>query len=582
MAAMSFPSTRLEQSENANSTRAASSSRAVFFATSTLLYTAAIVIAPLTLNPYFAQTWDVNTFIQAAHRFLDGGNPFDLYAQSRAAQTWPYAYPPLHALVVAVALFAGNLIHLLPEYVWARVPALLADLGIAIALYAIVRRKSDDESHARAAALLWLFNPVTFYDTAVQGHFESEWLLFVLLAYAWREDARHLALPTLALAVAVLFKQTAILFTLPVWMTIAKAEGRRMRDESVTRVFHPSAFSLHPSSFSCLAFSTIIFALVIVVVCLPFLLYSNDFLYMNLTYVENVPVQTQSWIVALLGITRASPDALTSDFVLLRYQTIVTLLAAAGIAFVGARRGWSLYLAATLIAIAFFLTSKKVMGYYYAMLFPFLLVETLPRKRYDLALIALVATTWISLSPYYAAWVNHAHWWIYAALGILNSVFFVWLFVSLVSLRAERSNPPSSLEIACFGFAQHRHPSTRFARSGALLAMTGTLFVSLGLFANAVLAALLQPLASGNGSPIRAPIVAAGMEWNALAAFAALIGLSAIALLGIHRATKNVGGTLPRGAWGVVLIFAPLFFSVYTLTKESTAILEIALKAWGV
>jgi hypothetical protein len=32
----------------------------------------------------------------------------------------------------------------------------------------------------------------------------------------------------------------------------------------------------------------------------------------------------------------------------------------------------------------------------------------------------------------------------------------------------------------------------------------------------------------------------------------------------------------------VPLIFAPLFFSVYTLTKESTAIFEIALKALGV
>ena len=57
---------------------------------------------------------------------------------------------------------------------------------------------------------------------------------------------------------------------------------------------------------------------------------------MNLTYVENVPVQTQSWIIGLLGATRTSPDALTSDFFLLRYQTIVTMLAAASIAFFAA------------------------------------------------------------------------------------------------------------------------------------------------------------------------------------------------------------------------------------------------------
>ncbi len=94
---------------------------------------------------------------------------------------------------------------------------------------------------------------------------------------------------------------------------------------------------------------------------------------MNFTYVENVPVQTQSWIVALLGLTRDAPTAMTSDFFLFRCQTLVTIAAAIAIAFMGTRRNWSLYLTATLIAIVFFLTSKKVMGYYYVMLFPFLL-----------------------------------------------------------------------------------------------------------------------------------------------------------------------------------------------------------------
>jgi len=107
--------------------------------------------------------------------------------------------------------------------------------------------------------------------------------------------------------------------------------------------------------------SVFLFAAVVGVVCLPFLLYSDDFLYMNFTYVENVPVQAQSWIVVLLGLTRAAPDALTSDFFLLRYQTMVTLAVAVLISILGARKGWSLYLTGALIALAFFLTSKKVM-----------------------------------------------------------------------------------------------------------------------------------------------------------------------------------------------------------------------------
>jgi hypothetical protein len=305
--------------------------------------------------------------------------------------------------------------------------------------------------------------------------------------------------------------------------------------------------------------------LVIGAVCLPFLLYSEDFVFMNLTYVENIPVQTSSWIVALVGFTRTAPNALTSDFVLLRYQTIVTILAAIALGFVGARRGWNLYLTATLIALAFFLTSKKVMGYYYVMLLPFLLAQVLSRRRFDLALVTLVATSYIALSPYYAAWTNHAHWWVYAILGTVNSLFFVWLFVQLTADR----RPP--------------HPSTAlYSAQDAVGSLRLAVAVSFGLFAVALFAALLQPLSPDNGSPIRAPIIASGTEMRALLEFAALVILSAIALAIIARATRRVAGALPRAAFGVVLIFAPLFFSVYTLTKESTAIFEIALKMLGV
>ena len=547
MSAMSLSNARHEKS--GRSLCAVISSRAAFFTASALVYTAAIVSATLTLNPYFAQTWDVNTFIHAARTFSDNASPFDLYAQTRAAQTWPYAYPPLHAFVVAIALFAGNLVRAFPDYVWARAPVIAADIGVALVLYRIVLRKSSDETIARSAALLWLFNPITFYDTAVQGHFESEWLVFILLAYAWYEDSRHIALPTIALALAVLSKQTAIVFAIPLWMFFFV--GAQHIAPLQKRVLH-------------LATSFAVFAFVVGAVCLPFLLYSDDFVFMNLTYVENVPVQTSSWIVALLGLTRTAPDTLTSDFFLLRYQTIVTMLAAIALAFVAARRGWSLFLAATLIALAFFLTSKKVMGYYYVMLLPFLLVELLPKRRFDLALAVIVATTYISLAPYYAAWANHAHWWVYAALGTINSAFFVWLFAKLT--------------------AADRRPTDGLRQAGqsAVSGQRPAVLVTLGLFATATFAAWLQPLLPNNGSPIRAPLVAPGMEMNALSVFAAVMALAVITLFALRALTRLTDVRTTIATWGIVLIFAPLFFSVYTLTKESTAILEIALKILGV
>jgi hypothetical protein len=182
------------------------------------------------------------------------------------------------------------------------------------------------------------------------------------------------------------------------------------------------------------------------------------------------------------------------------------------------------------------------------------LAEFLPRNRFDLVTIALVATTYISLSPYYAAWTNHAHWWVYAGLGILNSVFFIWLGKALTEDGRRMTEDISSVL---------RLPSS----------------VGFALFAAAVFASLLQPFIGDNGSPIRAPIIAAGMEMNALAVFVGMIMLLLAAIIvrrHLLRATDEI--------WtiSVPLIFAPLFFSVYTLTKESTAIFEIALKALGV
>ncbi|HEX7587288.1 MAG TPA: hypothetical protein VF478_03150, partial [Anaerolineae bacterium] len=111
--------------------------------------------------------------------------------------------------------------------------------------------------------------------------------------------------------------------------------------------------------------------------------------------------------------------------------------------------------------------------------------------------------------------------------------------------------------------------------------MRPLLLVSIGLFAGAAWAGFLQPLAQNTASPIRAPIIAPGMEGNALLGFVALLALLTVTLALAARATRGLG-TLPRTAWGIALIMTPLFFAAYYLTKESTAIFEIALKALGV
>src|SRR5689334_6159550 len=84
-------------------------------------YALLVVLAVLTLNAYFSQTWDAVTFVKAGKSVLSP-NWTLLYAQSRADQYWPYAYPPLHAFLVAP--FVG-LAGLVPDWLMVRVPPML-------------------------------------------------------------------------------------------------------------------------------------------------------------------------------------------------------------------------------------------------------------------------------------------------------------------------------------------------------------------------------------------------------------------------------------------------------------------------
>jgi len=499
---------------------------------SALLYVLCVVAVVFTLHAYFAQTWDVVTFVNAGKSALSA-DWAGLYAQSRADRYWPYAYPPLHAFVVAPFVAASGFV---PEWLMARVPPLLFDLALGILLYIVVAQKTRAQNLARAAMLVWLFNPVTLYDTAVQGHFEAEWLFFVSVAYFLAESKRGWILPTLALAAAFLIKQNALLFALPFWAQMFFARDKNFS----TRVF-------------ALGASFAVFALPVLIVSLPFLWRSNDYWYMNVQYVSDVPLQTQSWLVGLAGIF--SPDNL-----LLRASSALTLLAAAAISFFGARRGMSLWLMALLIVLAFFLLSKKVVGYYYVMILPFALVSLIPTKHFRLLTLIVAAISFISISPYFASWAKQEHWWSYALLGLANSALWLGLFVWLW-----RNGQMESREIGGRELEELRELG----------------LVSVALFFSAVAAALVQPLINSQSSPIRAPMVADAAQ--TFGAFVIFVGLVVVAVIAAHFLSRNLAPAA-RVGWGMyalVVSLAPLYFLTFALTKESTAAFEVFLKMMG-
>ena len=376
-------------------------------------YAGLIVLLTLTIGTYFALGWDVKTFIAAGWGLLDWRDPFGLFAQSRAAFYWPYAYPPLHALFVALFLPLHSLAPAIPESVLARMPVLLADLGLAILLYWKTSEVTGQRRLARLAAIVWLFNPITIYQTAAQAHFESEWVLLVLVAYclapspeppARHTDLRRLALSTVCLAAAILVKQVAILYGVLFWVHLA---------------FHGRWRQAMLSGLGAGA--------IVVLVCLPFALRSPDFLYMVTGYVAEMPVQTQSALVWLLLIKDQLVTSHSSNIFLLRYATPVVAILSGLVSLLAIWRRRDLFQTGVLVTLVFFLFSSKVMGYYYAILTPFLLLVLMPRERLRLIATTLAVMSWILLSPYYATWAAPENAWLYATMGTANSAFFIWL-----------------------------------------------------------------------------------------------------------------------------------------------------------
>ena len=514
-----------------------------------LLYGGVTLVMLFTLDPFWAANWDVQIITDATRSLWDGGSPFDLYEQSRAKWPWPFPYPPHAALLLVpfiglADLLVGSSVDYGPLVLIAiRVPPLLAEVAIAALLHRILSRLTGERWIARLGAALWLFNPVLFYHTAVQGHQESTWMLPVLLAFErlqWRGLA-DTGIVNLLLVVAISLKQSAAIYAMPylAWLLVA----RRWR---------------------ALAGFSALFALIFGLVSLPWWLYSPDFQALVFEEVRRMPVQVQSWQLWALAVEPFRLSQTETTFPTIRLATPLILLAAAAIGTWMRRAGRSWYAIGLAATLCFFLVSQKVMGYHYPMVLPWLILFALGAQRFRLLTAGLIGLVWILFSPYFAPWADPAHLTAYALLGTINSLAFLWLLVEAIRGReTPRQGPIQAAE------------SVQWT---ALLALC------------VVVATVAQPL--------RAPLataLAAQEPMLRVAAFLLLMALLALLILLLLRPLLNRAlralavphsvAAVPRWRPALLLgllIFLPLSFTWLTMTAELTAVLENGIvEAWG-
>lgn len=500
-----------------------------------LAYTCLTIALTLTISPYFALGWDVRTFIGAGWSLWDLADPFAMYVKSRAEFFWPYAYPPLHAALVALFLPISNLVTAIPESVLVRCPVIIFDVALAWMLHRQIGLAAKSIPLARLAALIWLFNPVTIYQTAVQAHFESEWVFLVLVAFVLapagptsRRGAVGLVMASVALAAAILIKQIALIFAVPVWMLLWMRVSRQAAVASVVTT-----------------------ATLVAVVCLPFALRSADFVYMVTRYVSEMPVQTQSALVWLLLIPQYLTSSHTSSIFLLQYATPIIAVAGTLASWLAIRSGRGLHVAGLLVTLAFFVLSPKVMAYYYVILIPFLLLVLLPAARVRAVSASVALLAWIMLSPYYASWAEAGNAWIYATAGSLNTIFFVWL-----AIQAWQATRPAAVQAT-------PAPSAHRTLAG----------LGAGLLAATIVPILAQPAHAWAWAPGRVDLSEA---IAAVVLLAATLATATVLAAVIRR--WSVPASVRAALAAAVLYFALTFMQFY-VTRESTRILEALLAA---
>jgi dolichyl-phosphate-mannose-protein mannosyltransferase len=162
----------------------------------------------LALLPVAGERGDVATFVGWTQLVNEYG-PRGLYTHVEPYSRHLIDYPPGYAIVLTViarfyaAFFLGSDQHEIVLRALLKAPAILADLGLCVLAYSIVRRWGSPKNALLAAAIA-AFGPATWLISGLWGQVDSVAAVFLLLAIALvLNGSVHLGWAMLALAMLV-------------------------------------------------------------------------------------------------------------------------------------------------------------------------------------------------------------------------------------------------------------------------------------------------------------------------------------------------------------------------------------------
>jgi hypothetical protein len=169
-------------------------------------------VAPLSAGPDVTQFW---AFAQAFHIH---GLDFYRYAEATAdmfpQKMWGYVYPPTWVLILGICLCAvpGSTASISAvDTTWRiamKTPIITADLGIGCLIFWAV---PGSRAKKLVFAVLWLFHPTSWYQSAVFGQFDALAAVFIVASLITLEKRKEWLTYLLAGLAITLKQHTAIM-----------------------------------------------------------------------------------------------------------------------------------------------------------------------------------------------------------------------------------------------------------------------------------------------------------------------------------------------------------------------------------
>jgi hypothetical protein len=144
----------------------------------------------LALAPFTSHPFDMSVWISHQARLFNAGlNPLF---------NWKFSLPMMGVLLSTFLPALGTshafrIPQVLALQFWIKLPFIAADLWIALLLRRCIYRATLNEREGRRAALVWLFNPIAIFYTAVHGQFDALPAALMLFGFALiqeRQEAR--------------------------------------------------------------------------------------------------------------------------------------------------------------------------------------------------------------------------------------------------------------------------------------------------------------------------------------------------------------------------------------------------------